>query len=149
MQLYVVTQDLASSHEERDSHFPHSVASRQSSPAGFGCQGPSYISLKGRWTFRLCGVQTCTSPTRTNTRGPHSSGPWLALGYQCVKTPMSVSRWTQSCKAFALGQGGPTEVMRRAVCLLSKQQSLHACSFHHTGPRADTSGLMKMPGSSL
>lgn len=63
-----------------------SVASRQSSPAGFGCQGPSYISPNGRWTFRHCGVQTCTSPTHTNTRGPHSSGPWLALGYQCVKT---------------------------------------------------------------
>ena len=73
-----------------------------------------------------------------------------------LRVPMRENKRTQapggqSCKAFALGQRGPTEVVRRAglVCLLSKQQSLHACSFNHAGPRADTSGLMKRPGSSL
>lgn len=47
-----------------------------------------------------------------------------------LRVPMHENKRTQapgaqSCKAFALGQRGPTEVVRRAglVCLLSKQQS--------------------------
>lgn len=71
-----------------------------------------------------------------------------------LRVPMRENKRTwapggQSCKAFALGPGGPTEVAGGPVCLLSKQQSLHACSFHQAGPSADTYGSMKRPGSSL